>query len=81
MRDGEEGECDPEVEEEMVIEGGAVGAGVGGEERWVAGSGLGPDARDAGEGHTWRISRRGPRISRLLSELSGEEGNDADAED
>ena len=29
--EGEEGEGDPEVEEEMVVEGGAVGAGVGGE--------------------------------------------------
>jgi hypothetical protein len=29
--EGEEGEGDPEVEEEMVVECGAVGAGVGGE--------------------------------------------------
>jgi hypothetical protein len=32
MCEGEESEGDPEVEKEMVVERGAVGAGVGGEE-------------------------------------------------
>ncbi len=34
MREGQESEDDPEVEEEMVVERGAMGAGVGGEEPW-----------------------------------------------
>jgi hypothetical protein len=34
MGEGKEGECDPEVEEEMAVERGAVGAGVEGKEPW-----------------------------------------------
>jgi hypothetical protein len=58
VREGEEGEGNPEVEEKMVVECGAVSAAVGGEKpRWgqqkraVAGQ-----ARFAGERHTSRIS-------------------------
>ena len=59
MREGEEGESDPEIEEEMVVECGAVGAGItwkepgwGEQERGVM-----CEARLAGERHTSRISR------------------------
>lgn len=34
VREGEESEGDPKIEEEMVVERGAVGAGVGGQEPW-----------------------------------------------
>ena len=57
MREGEEGEGDPEIEKEVVVECGTVGAGVGGQEPWAGGGRLvGPKVRDAKEGHTWRIS-------------------------
>ena len=58
MREGEEGEGNPEVEEKMVVECGAVSAGVGGkkpgckQERGVRVGG----PRLAGEEHESRIS-------------------------
>ena len=69
---GEEREGNPEIEEEMVIERWAVGAGVGGEEpggeqKCEGGTGR---ARDAGEKHVLRIARsiwrvvRSPRTGR-----------------
>ena len=58
VRQGEEGEGDPEVEEKVVVERGAVSAGVGGQEpRWGEQKrGVAGRARLAGERHTSRIS-------------------------
>jgi len=66
---GEEREGDPEVEEEMVIERWAVGAGIGGEEpggEQKRGGGTGR-ARDAGEKHVLRIARSIWRVFRALA--------------
>ena len=57
MRKGEESEGDPEVEEEMVVERGAVRAGVRGKEPWGEQERGAGGARDAGERHVFRIAR------------------------
>ncbi len=80
VSEGGEGEGDPEIEEEMVVEGGAVGAGVGGEERWgeqkrwVAG-----ETRHAGEGHGVRISRSVWGVAMVRQKAKTEAGSSAAA--
>ena len=59
MSEGEEGEGYPEIEEEVVVERGAVSAGVGGKEPgWGEQErGVACEARLAGVGHGLRIAR------------------------
>lgn len=63
MRESEQSKSDPQVEEEVMVECGAVGTGVRGEEPWGKQRGVG-EARHAEAGHKLRIARS---VSRALA--------------